>query len=132
MPARFVIQLHSAPGGAHYDLMLETEGVLATWRIDRPPTDLGPNERLPAEALPDHRLAYLSYEGPVSRGRGTVRIFDGGTYHLIDRSEGTWVFELCGRLLRGTFTLRRLRAERWQLLAGDGEQARSGRPVCPQ
>jgi len=74
MDGRFVIQFHDAPDGPHYDLMLEHEGALATWRLEELPGGAGGAGAMPAEKLPDHRLAYLSYEGPVSGGRGSVRI----------------------------------------------------------
>jgi hypothetical protein len=131
MQGRFAIQLHMTGAGAHYDLMLEDGQALATWRIDRLPIALGRHESVPAERLADHRPAYLTYQGPVSRGRGTVRIFDAGTYHLIARSEGAWRVDLRGRLVRGAFTLRRLGPVRWQLHAADAGPARRGGSVRP-
>jgi len=115
---RFVIQLHTIAGGRHYDLMLEAGAALATWRLERLPEALGDGESLPAEALPDHRPAYLTYEGPISSGRGTVQIADAGAFRSIDRDENRWSFELQGRLVRGRFSLRRLEGDRWLLSAG--------------
>lgn len=47
--------------------------VCITWRlpIDASFTEVGSD--FSAERLPDHRALYLSYEGPMSAGRGTVR-----------------------------------------------------------
>lgn len=134
MQKRFVIQLHTTQEGSHYDLMLETHAALATWRIDRAPTALGPHDRIPATALPDHRLAYLTYEGPISHGRGAVRIFDSGTWRLIQRSEEGWVVQLSGSLLKGAFALRHLRQERWELLSAESgaEPARNEPQACPE
>jgi len=115
MERRFVIHLHTTADGRHYDLMLEAGAALATWRLERLPDALGDGEALPAEALPDHRPAYLTYEGPVSRGRGSVQIADAGTFRSIARDEREWAFELKGRTVRGRFTLRRIGADRWQL-----------------
>ena len=70
MRRRFVIQKHTTGGASHYDLMLEAGGALATWRLRRLPTVMKPGGSMPAQALPDHRLAYLSYEGEISGGRG--------------------------------------------------------------
>lgn len=131
MRRRFVIQFHTTRRGAHYDLMLETDAGLATWQIQRPPADLGP-DGIPAKRLPDHRAAYLTYEGPVSRGRGTVRIFDGGTCRLIECEEECWVFQLRGRQVKGTFSLRRLGGRRWQLLGGDAGRGQSAPPAPPR
>ena len=76
---RFVILRHDAPQGLHFDLLLEASGVLRTWALPQPP-DSG--VEMECEALPDHRMAYLDYEGPVSGGRGTVDRWDWGTYGL--------------------------------------------------
>jgi hypothetical protein len=63
--------------GTHYDLMLEHGGKLLTWAIPEPPRA---GLRTCATKLPDHRLAYLEYEGPVSDNRGDVRRADAGEY----------------------------------------------------
>ena len=39
-----------------------------------------------AEVLPDHRLAYLDYEGPISGDRGSVTRWDRGTYDVEHQS----------------------------------------------
>jgi DNA polymerase Ligase (LigD) len=75
-PLRFVLLEHLWKG-VHWDFMLEVEGGLRTWAIDEP---VAAGKILPARELPDHRAAYLDYEGPVSRGRGTVSLVDRGTY----------------------------------------------------
>jgi hypothetical protein len=71
---RFVILTHDHPF-VHWDLMLEANGVLRTWRLLAEPQ---PECIIAAEPLPDHRLHYLDYEGPVSGGRGTVSRWDHG------------------------------------------------------
>ena len=80
----FVIQRHTGAGAEHYDLMIERSGALATWQLPEPPS-MGRTVR--ARRLPDHRLAYLTYEGPVSGGRGEVRIHDSGSYSEISWDE---------------------------------------------
>ncbi|MCC7350946.1 MAG: hypothetical protein IT446_10275 [Phycisphaerales bacterium] len=71
MPLRFVILHHQGIESPHYDLMIETaEGsALSTWRLDRWP----PADGDVVTPLPDHRRAYLDYEGPISDNRGHVR-----------------------------------------------------------
>ena len=59
---RFVVLEHDSPCGRHWDFMLEQENALATWALPQPPD----TAEMPAEPLPDHRLAYLDYEGPIS------------------------------------------------------------------
>ena len=76
-PRRWVVLSHTGHGPDHHDVMIERApgGELATWRARRwPPT---PGDAL--EPLPDHRRAYLDYEGPISGGRGRVRRVASGT-----------------------------------------------------
>lgn len=83
--------------------MLECGGVLRTWALQQPPNDSKPQV---VEALPDHRLAYLEYEGEVSGGRGSVSRWDAGTYEPANadvRSDGSlWIrvasSRLCGEI----------------------------------
>lgn len=111
---RFVVLEHLW-NGVHWDLMLEHAGTLRTWAIDEEPT----YERdLPARSLPDHRLDYLDYEGPVSQGRGRVRRFDGGVYRPIRWEPHHVRVALRGVQLAGDLELRRSdlaasRVERW-------------------
>ena len=65
---RFVVLEHDHPA-LHWDLMLEGDGVLRTWRLDAPPE---PGKTVRATSSFDHRLIYLDYEGPISGGRGCV------------------------------------------------------------
>lgn len=73
---RFAILRHDHPF-LHWDLLLEAGPVATTWRLLRPPLD---RELIAAELLPDHRLLYLEYEGPVSGNRGCVRRVAGGQF----------------------------------------------------
>src|ERR1700693_4261610 len=102
---RFVILTHDHPT-LHWDLMLEQSDSLRTWRLPGSPDD---KEPIAAEALPDHRLAYLDYEGPVSGGRGTVKQWDQGTYELVDSGENQVVIRFIGRKLKGIAAIQRAR-----------------------
>lgn len=73
---RFAILRHDHPF-LHWDLLLEAGSLATTWRLLRPPLD---RELIAAELLPDHRLLYLEYEGPVSGNRGYVRRVAGGQF----------------------------------------------------
>jgi len=105
MSKAFVIHIHSGYGPLHYDLMLQHEQSLATWRFDASPADIRPDQVLPAHRIRDHRLAYLSYEGPVSGGRGRVDVLDRGGCVLVSADESRWEIALTGKLLRGRFEL---------------------------
>jgi hypothetical protein len=83
--SRFVILRHEVPPEfprpSHWDLLLEHGEVALAWALDDLPAEWsagGTNSLVTAVRLPDHRLYYLDYEGPISAGRGQVsRIFQG-------------------------------------------------------
>ena len=95
---RFVILQHEHPQGRHYDFMLEFGDALKTWSLADPPA--AGIEQI-AKLLPDHRIAYLDYEGPVSRDRGTVMQWDRGTYRLVEQTNESMIVELFGERIRG-------------------------------
>lgn len=105
---RFVILRHELPPGhdrgTHFDLMLEVGGVLRTWALPELP-EVG--KAIEAEALPDHRLAYLEYEGPVSGNRGAVSRVEEGEYEKVEETEALLRFRLVGKLIVGMLILRR-------------------------
>ncbi|MFM8477175.1 MAG: hypothetical protein ACKOEO_15450 [Planctomycetaceae bacterium] len=77
-PHRWAILRHDFPW-LHWDLLVARPNAPAatTWRLLRTPCI---NEPIAAQALPDHRLVYLDYEGPVSGGRGSVQRLHGGEW----------------------------------------------------
>jgi len=101
---RFVILRHDAPRGLHFDLMLERGGVLATWALPEPP---GVGLEMDAQSLPDHRVAYLDYEGPISGGRGSVTRWDRGEFDEIEWSETRLVVDLRSEKLACRATIER-------------------------
>ncbi len=94
---RYVILEHDHPV-LHWDFMLASGGVLRTWRLETIPVA---DCDIRAEPLPDHRLHYLDYEGPVSGDRGTVFRWDAGEYVLADETGDRIEVELRGGKLRG-------------------------------
>jgi len=79
--SRFVVLFHAFPPRihltSHWDLMLEQDGRLLTWSLPESPE---PGKTISAKRLPDHRIEYLDYEGPVSGDRGSVSRVLKGTY----------------------------------------------------
>jgi hypothetical protein len=98
---RYVILEHDHPY-LHWDLMLELDGVLRTWRLLRTPVRA---KKIPAEPIGDHRLMYLDYEGPVDRNRGAVTRWDAGDYGFDERTEKLWRVHVAGHRLRGALAL---------------------------
>lgn len=103
---QFVLLEHDHPE-LHWDFMLESGEVLLTWRLDRIPTKAA---EFDAVALPDHRTAYLDYEGPVSGDRGSVVRVDRGMFELIAAEDGSLTARLSGKCLHGTARLRKVSA----------------------
>ncbi|MCR4412579.1 MAG: hypothetical protein NUV77_09170 [Thermoguttaceae bacterium] len=102
--ARFVILRHESPRGLHWDLMIQTGPALSTWALTEEPVS---GRAIDAEALADHRLAYLDYEGPIAGGRGTVARWDRGDCDIECQDETHVVVELRGTKLSGRATLAR-------------------------
>lgn len=101
---RFVVLRHETRDGVHWDLMLEREAGLATWRLEAVPSPAG-EAAIPAERIGDHRREYLEYEGLLSGDRGTVRRYDAGVYRLVLADETGWEMDFVGRVLRGRYGL---------------------------
>ena len=104
----YVILRHEPPPEAvrpaHWDFMIQVGNVLRTWALADEPQ---PEKTVAAEALPDHRLAYLDYEGPISGGRGTVVRWDEGTYQTLVDTPDRLVLVLAGRRISGRVHLER-------------------------
>lgn len=106
----FVIHQHHATA-FHHDLRLEMMNgdtpVLVSWAVPKGlPRRRG--DRHLAIHVDDHSFAYGSYEGTIAEGEygaGAVRIFDRGTYEIVDRNEERMTFELSGERLAGRWHL---------------------------
>ncbi len=103
MERQFVIHMHTGHGQLHYDLMLAHGEALATWQLPLSPAAMEIGDSLDARKLGDHRVAYLSYEGPVSRGRGEVTILDRGSFQLLTQRPGRWEVVFNGEKIAGRF-----------------------------
>lgn len=101
---QFVIQQHTTPEGVHWDLMLEMDDCLWTWRLNVPPAEIK-DEPITAERIGDHPLRFLTYEGPVQKNTGHVKIVDRGTYHLTKQIKDTLTLVSHGKILKETFAL---------------------------
>lgn len=105
---RFVILRHETPAGyeraSHYDLMLEMGDSLRTWALAELPV---PGREMVVEALPNHRLAYLDYEGAISGNRGVVTRLETGEFEVLEVSAEVLVVQLSGQQLRGRLMLRK-------------------------
>jgi hypothetical protein len=117
-PRRFVVLFHIHPvEGDHYDVMIEWGRILRTWRVARHPENATRDGSIDCEAIGDHRIVYLDYEGPVSGNRGHVTRYDAGHCRIVEESIDRIVIEFAGRIIEGRFVLKREpdTAAQWRL-----------------
>lgn len=107
---RFVILEHDYPT-THWDLMLESDSVLRTWRLTRPPQS---GEAFDATVVFDHRLFYLDYQGPISGGRGNVVRWEWGTFKELEMNASRLAVHLTGERLAGVLVLERAEGDAWR------------------
>jgi DNA polymerase Ligase (LigD) len=84
--------------------MIEVGDSLRTWALAEEPAE---ERSIAADSLPQHRLAYLEYEGAISAERGTVTQWDRGTYRTLGDSSNLLILNLVGARLRGQVLLSR-------------------------
>jgi hypothetical protein len=98
-----VVLRHEGVAEPHSDLMVERKpgGKLMTWRLPVWPittvTTVTPLEL--------HRREYLTYEGPVSGDRGTVRRVDEGTCLVIGAQVDVWTITFLNKPGRPTLLI---------------------------
>ncbi len=109
----FVIHRHEARN-LHYDLRLETNGVLRSWAVPKG-FSYDPSEKRLAVQTEDHPLAYEHFHGRIPKGEygaGTMTIWDRGTYRIVKApdlatafTQGEVKVRMYGRRLRGEWHL---------------------------
>jgi bifunctional non-homologous end joining protein LigD len=126
----FVIQRHDATR-LHYDLRLEREGILVSWAVPKG-LPLVKGERHLAVHTEDHPMEYGSFAGTIPKGHygaGEVRIWDHGTYDLIEWTDKKVSFRLHGERYQGEYHLIRTRDRDWLILmASASEEQPLARP----
>jgi hypothetical protein len=120
---RYVILEHDWPE-PHFDLMLEDDDSLRTWRLESVPS---PVQEVSATKSFAHRKVYLDYEGPVSRNRGSVQQWDQGSFRWECDEPGLIRVFVEGRRLRGVLEL--LGPERSVLSYSPARDEETGSPV---
>ncbi|MFM8223159.1 MAG: hypothetical protein ACKOJF_29985 [Planctomycetaceae bacterium] len=87
---QFVVLDHDWPE-PHLDLLLENGASLLALRLPKWPDEGG---SVCVRRLFDHRLIYLTYEGPISGNRGTARRLFGGQWQLRAQLAEYWDLEM--------------------------------------
>ena len=93
--------------------MLEAGQVLETYRLGLPPEELL-QKSITAVRIFDHPLKFLTFEGSVNAGKGSVRIAEAGTYQLLSKNEHCQKLKLDGKILKGKFSLNFIAGDRWE------------------
>ncbi len=113
----FVIQQHHATA-LHHDVRLEMlngdQPVLVSWAVPKR-LPLAKGVRALAIRTEDHPMAYATFSGAIPQGEyggGEVRIFDRGTWELVDRTDDRLTFVLHGGRMRGRWHLVKTGEER--------------------
>jgi len=104
MGKKYVIHDHKSKK-PHFDLRLEMDGVLKSWAVPKEPSK---TEKRLAIQVQDHDLSYAKFEGEIpegSYGAGKVKIWDKGTYEMLEKKKGKYLFKLKGKKLKGTWVL---------------------------
>jgi len=102
----YLIHEHHA-SHLHWDLRLEMDGVLKSWAVPKvPPREK--NEKRLAIQVEDHPLGYAKFHGTIPEGNygaGGVKIWDKGTYKLIEKNSKKIIIEIKGKKLKGKYCL---------------------------
>ncbi len=102
---RYVIHHHICED-EHYDLMIEDNDSLKTWRIGQKDLSiLIDGHEIRGQKIKDHRKEYLSFEGQINSGKGRVEIFDSGKLVFIDNDINKIRCKFHGKIFRGEITI---------------------------
>ena len=106
----FVIHQHHATR-LHFDLRLEMMNgrtpVLVSWAVPKN-LPLKPGKMHLAVHVEDHPFEYGTFSGTIPKGNygaGEVRVFDHGTYEVLEQEPGKLSFRLEGQRTRGVWHL---------------------------
>jgi len=119
----FVVQEHHARA-LHYDLRLESGGVLKSWAVPKG-IPMSSGERRLAVQTEDHPYDYARFEGTIPKGQygaGTVQIWDKGYFEPKLWEKEKIEVTLNGQKMKGRYILVRLKNAKednaWLLLKG--------------
>ncbi|HVM13702.1 MAG TPA: non-homologous end-joining DNA ligase [Egibacteraceae bacterium] len=129
---RFVLQHHLATR-LHHDLRLERHGTAPSWAVPKGLPDV-PGLRHLAVQTEDHPVEYMSFSGEIPAGEyggGPVRIWDEGTYDLLEWRDDKVSFRLHGRRHAGEYHLFRTGRDdpsQWMIVRADEPAELPGPP----
>jgi len=98
---------HHFASHEHFDFRLEYRGTLKSWAVPKTPPRTPGVKRLAIE-VPNHPLSYAKFKGTIPKGQygaGKVKIWDKGTYDLIEKTKDKYMVDLHGKKLKGIYYL---------------------------
>jgi bifunctional non-homologous end joining protein LigD len=142
--SRFMVHKHHA-NRLHYDVRLESEGVLWSWACPKGPS-YDPAEKRLAVETEDHPLAYGDFEGRIpddEYGGGDSLVWDRGTFDTVppgqakqQRAKGRLHLRFHGEKLSGDWHLVRTRPQggkaQWLLFKAKDGTERPGYDVVSE
>ena len=93
--------------------MFQAGEVLETYRLQIPPERLS-SQTNAAVKIFGHPLKFLTYEGIINNGKGTVQIEDSGTYQILSECENKRDILLDGKILKGKFAFELIEGDTWK------------------
>ncbi len=102
----YVIQEHHARR-LHWDLRFEIDDALKSWALPKIPPQTEGERRL-AVAVDDHPIEYALFEGKIPAGNygaGEVKIWDHGTFEILEKESKKLVINIKGEKLKGRYCL---------------------------
>lgn len=91
----------------HFDFRLEKDGVFKSWAVPKGLPDAVGVKRL-AIQVDDHALEFGGFEGTIPQGEygaGEIRVWDSGTYDLVEWSHDRIKVNLHGTEVVGSFEI---------------------------
>lgn len=119
----FVVHRHHA-SHLHYDLRLESEGVLKSWAVPKglPPR---PGIRRLAVQTEDHPIEYLRFDGKIPKGQygaGEMWIYALGKYQITKEKKDGFYFRLNSREMTGEYRMHKTKEKEYLLERVDEPQ----------
>lgn len=107
--------LHTTDTGAHYDWLIGRPGEDRLWaaRLGEPTARWAELGRFELEPIAPHRREYLTYEGPISGGRGSVQRVDEGSVQVRRWSDDGAQLVVSMHGFIGRLDLKRIDEGRW-------------------
>ena len=117
-PLPTVLLHHDTGDASHYDWLLadpaNPQGLLWTARVALPSEQWAAAGAWDVEPIGRHRRIYITYEGDIGDGRGTVRRIDEGEFTAIEWTAQQMIVDVTMRRFQGRLDILETSNGRWQ------------------